>query len=72
MIRRDGCYLTPRGYVAPEDLTLDEVAYLAPVFWLRDAALLTWEGIAVLAAALGLDVVAMGRGAIVGRYRGRR
>ncbi len=72
MTRLDGAvYLTGRGYVAAEDLTLDEVVELAPVFRLRDARHLAADAFAVLCGVLGLDVVRIA-GVVVGRLRNRR
>ena len=64
-------YLTGRGWVDAPDLTVDEVVHLAPVFHMADARLLSWDAVAALGAALGLDIVRLGR-VVVGRFRGRR
>ena len=62
-------YLTPRGYVSAEDLTIDEVVELAPRFRLRDARLLSTCGFAALCGMLGLEVVIRASGGIIGRLK---
>lgn len=71
-MRRDGgVYLTPRGWVAADDLTPSETADLAEVFEMRDARFLDPDCFVALCAALGLDVIhAAGR--LMARWRGRR
>jgi len=72
VIRADGAvYLTPRGYVSAEDLTIEEVIQLAPTFRLRDARHLSTCGFAALCGALGLDVVRAATGGVIGRLRRR-
>jgi hypothetical protein len=61
-------YLTPRGHVCVEDLTVDDVIAVADVFELRHARLLAWDAFAALCGALGLEVLRYGD-RVIGRVR---
>ncbi len=69
MTRLDGAvYLTERGYVAAEDLTVEEVVSLSTTFRLRDAFYLGDEQFVALCCALKLEVIRIG-GVLMGRVR---
>jgi hypothetical protein len=64
-------YLTPRGYVAADDLTAADMADVASVFRLVDSTHLTEDAFTALCEQLGLEVIRVA-GVLMGRVRRAR